>query len=144
LTYAHGSAFFIARTIADDWRKAPAGRKIVGTKSRSELLPLVNGRQAELLDNARLHRQLCLLERSTGGASGRERVDHPRGAHDDLANAAAGALVMARQQGELRPTHHLQRQAIVGDEYDRGPGDQWSVGPDPLHRYDGLPTQAEY
>ncbi len=73
---------------------------------------MVNSRQAVLLNNARLERQLCLLERSTGGASGRERVDHPRGSHDDLANAAAGALVMARQRGVLQPAHRLLSYAI--------------------------------
>jgi hypothetical protein len=26
---------------------------------------------------------------------GRDRIDHPAGAHDDLSNAAAGALVLA-------------------------------------------------
>jgi hypothetical protein len=72
-----------------------------------ELLPMINSRQAILLNNARLERQLCLLERSAMGASGRERVDHPRGSHDDLANACAGVLVMARQRGDLSPHHRL-------------------------------------
>jgi hypothetical protein len=36
--------------------------------------------------------QLCGLERRTA-RGGRESVDHATSAHDDLANAAAGALV---------------------------------------------------
>ena len=76
-----------------------------------ELLPMVNSRQVVLLRNDRLERQLCLLERSSG-ASGREKVDHPRGAHDDLANAAAGALVMTMQRGALLPPHRLQTHAL--------------------------------
>jgi hypothetical protein len=39
--------------------------------------------------------QLVSLERTT--SSVRDRVDHPKGLHDDLANAAAGAIVMAQQ-----------------------------------------------
>jgi len=49
-----------------------------------ELLPLVSGRRIELPDNAQLLRELRTLERRTG-PSGRDRVDHIRGAHDDLA-----------------------------------------------------------
>ena len=57
-----------------------------------ELLPLLNGGKVELLDNARLVSQLCSLERRTA-RGGRDSIDHARGSHDDLANAAAGALV---------------------------------------------------
>ena len=66
-----------------------------------ELLPLVNSGSCELLDHPRLINQLAALERRVG-RSGRDAVDHPRGAHDDLANSAAGALVMvARTVGLL-------------------------------------------
>jgi len=37
--------------------------------------------------------QLVSLERKT--SSVRDRVDHPVGMHDDLANACAGAIVVA-------------------------------------------------
>ena len=30
---------------------------------------------------------------------GRDRIDHPAGAHDDLSNSAAGALVLAADWG---------------------------------------------
>ena len=59
-----------------------------------ELLPLVNSGQALLLDVPELLRELRGLERRRG-TSGRDRVDHAPGAHDDWANAAAGALVLA-------------------------------------------------
>ena len=68
-------------------------------RSRSEayltLLPAINtpGR-IELLDNRRLISQLCGLERHAA-RSGRDTVDHPRGAKDDVINAAALALVGA-------------------------------------------------
>jgi hypothetical protein len=61
-----------------------------------ELLPLLNSRTAALLTNDRLERQLLSLERRTSPA-GRDQIDHPRGARDDLANAVAGALVMAQK-----------------------------------------------
>jgi hypothetical protein len=59
-----------------------------------ELLPRVNAGTVRLLDLPELLRELRGLERRRG-ASGRDRVDHTPGAHDDLANAAAGALVSA-------------------------------------------------
>ena len=58
-----------------------------------DVLPLVNSGKVELLDNTRLIAQLCSLERRTA-RGGRDTIDHPAGAHDDIANAAAGALVM--------------------------------------------------
>jgi hypothetical protein len=70
------------------------------SKSKSELyidfLPLLNSGACDLLDHDRLINQLVALERQrTRG--GRDRIDHPRGAHDDLANVAAGAIVFAMQ-----------------------------------------------
>jgi hypothetical protein len=59
-----------------------------------ELLPGVMSGQIELLDNKRLSAQLCGLERRTA-RGGRDSVDHAPGNHDDLANAAAGAIVLA-------------------------------------------------
>jgi hypothetical protein len=59
-----------------------------------ELLPLLNGRRCALLDNPRLIGQLCGLERRTA-RGGRDSIDHATGAHDDVANAAAGALLAA-------------------------------------------------
>ena len=61
-----------------------------------ELLPLVNSGRVRLLDVPELLRELRGLERRHG-ASGRDKVDHMPGAHDDRANAAAGALVLAAQ-----------------------------------------------
>jgi hypothetical protein len=59
-----------------------------------EMLPLLTSGRAHLLDDTRLVAQLLSLERRTGG-SGKDAITHPRGGHDDLANAAAGALVRA-------------------------------------------------
>jgi hypothetical protein len=61
-------------------------------------LALINSRRVELLDNARLVSQLCGLERRTA-RGGRDSIDHPPGAHDDLCNAAMGALLLANADG---------------------------------------------
>lgn len=64
-----------------------------------EFLPaLVSGR-VRLLDSDRLVRQLAELERRAG-RSGRDTVDHPTGGHDDLANAAAGALLLVAEHAQ--------------------------------------------
>ena len=65
-------------------------------KTKSEIylsfLPLLNSGQVDLLDLKRLRSQFVGLERRTSRA-GRDSIDHaPRG-HDDVSNAAAGALV---------------------------------------------------
>ena len=56
------------------------------------MLPMLNSRRVELLDNPRLCSQLCALERRTA-RGGRDSIDHAPGAHDDIANAVAGVLV---------------------------------------------------
>lgn len=60
-----------------------------------ELLPALRSRQVELLDIPKLRSQLLSLERRTS-RTGKDSVDHPprAGAHDDVSNSAAGALVM--------------------------------------------------
>ena len=63
-----------------------------------QLLPLVNAKRCELLDVHRLRAQLTGLERRTA-RGGRDSVDHAPGGHDDLANVAAGALVLAAGGG---------------------------------------------
>ena len=55
-----------------------------------DLLPLINSRRVDLLDNQRLIAQLCSLERRTTRGSGRDVIDHPPNGHDDLSNAVAG------------------------------------------------------
>jgi hypothetical protein len=59
-----------------------------------DMLPLLNSGRVELLDHPRLIAQLCQLERRTA-RSGKDSIDHPPGAHDDVANAVAGATVAA-------------------------------------------------
>lgn len=67
-----------------------------------ELLPLINAGRAVLLDQPELLRELRGLERRRG-SSGKDRVDHRSGQHDDAANAAAGALVLAAGANRNKP-----------------------------------------
>jgi hypothetical protein len=66
-------------------------------QSKSELytnmLPWINSRNVDLVDNERLVMQITGLERRTG-RSGKDSIDHGPGGRDDLANAVAGALAM--------------------------------------------------
>jgi hypothetical protein len=69
--------------------------------NRSELylafLPLLNSARVDLLDSPRMVAQFVGLERRTSRA-GRDTVDHAPGAHDDIANAVAGALVTKQNE----------------------------------------------
>jgi hypothetical protein len=67
-----------------------------------ELLPLVNSGAVRLLDDPELLRELRGLERRRG-QSGRDRVEHKPGAHDDRACAAAHAIVRAARGHALSP-----------------------------------------
>ena len=62
-----------------------------------DLLPLINSRGVDLLDHDRIVNQLIGLERRTA-RGGRDSIDHAPGAHDDLANAVAGALTLANRK----------------------------------------------
>lgn len=81
----------------EPFRKAGIAYEI-SEKPKGEIylngLPLLNAGRVELLDVPLLANQLCRLERRTA-RGGRDSIDHPPGEHDDLANAAMGALLDA-------------------------------------------------
>jgi hypothetical protein len=99
-------SYGISRVVGDRWGgefvREPfrnAGIQYdLSDKPKSEVyqatLPLLNSAKLELLDHPRLIAQLCGLERRTS-RSGRDSIDHGPGLHDDIANAAAGALLLA-------------------------------------------------
>ena len=58
-----------------------------------DALPLLTAGRVELPDNLRLVAQLLGLERRTG-RSGKDSIDHAPRAHDDVANATCGALLL--------------------------------------------------
>jgi hypothetical protein len=62
-----------------------------------ELLPAINSGKVDLLDSPVLIAQLARLERRTS-RGGKDSIDHPPNAHDDLANASAGVLVQLQQR----------------------------------------------
>jgi hypothetical protein len=81
-----------------------------------DLLPLINSRKIDLLDDARLVTQLVGLERRTGRGTGRDSIDHSPGAHDDVANALAGLAATAKRGG------YVSDMSWVRDDSD-GPDD---------------------
>jgi hypothetical protein len=74
-----------------------------------EALPLFMSGRCKLLDSRRLVGQFAQLERRTF-SNGKDKVDHPRNGADDLANAAAGALVLA---ATARPALHISDKAMA-------------------------------
>jgi hypothetical protein len=68
----------------------------------NELIPLINSGGARLLDNEKMLVQLATLERKIM-RGGKSSIDHPRGLHDDLGNAAAGALFYASSASNIAP-----------------------------------------
>jgi hypothetical protein len=63
------------------------------------MLPILNSRRCQLLDIPRLISQFHGLERRTA-RGGKDSIDHGPGQHDDIANAVAGAIVLA--------SHHVR------------------------------------
>jgi hypothetical protein len=85
---------------AGEWAREPFRLRGItydaSAKPKSDLyrdaLPLINSGKVRLLGNRRLVAQLTSLERRTSRA-GRDSIDHPPGAHDDVANAAVGVVL---------------------------------------------------
>jgi hypothetical protein len=65
-----------------------------GSAIYSDALPLYTSGRARILDNKRHTSQLAQLERKTS-STGRDRISHPAGGHDDLATASSLAMVLA-------------------------------------------------
>ncbi len=83
---------------AERW--AAAGIQCVPSEyTKSELyvrlLPMLNSGRCVLLDHQRLANQLLSLERRVSRGGSREIIDSPPKLHEDLANSAAGALVLS-------------------------------------------------
>jgi len=86
----------------------------VSALTKSEIyrdtLPLLNSGQIELLDHPRLIAQLAGLERRTA-RGGRDTYDHTPGGHDDVGNAAAGALTLC---SDLHRSAHIAMGETAG------------------------------
>jgi hypothetical protein len=103
-----------------DWRDPKSPDKLVSLAKADiyrELLPRLNAERVALLDQDRLLRQLVSLERRTG-STGRDIIDHAPGQHDDLANSACGALLLAsRSRSFSRPIAHamIDPKRLIGE-----------------------------
>ena len=80
-----------------------------------EVEPLFAQGAITILDHPHLLRELKNLERRPQ-AGGKDRVDHPRGQHDDYANALALAAAKARQGG-VRPVVHVPDVPRIGEHH---------------------------
>jgi hypothetical protein len=104
---AYGITKVVADKYAAQWPVSEFARNDItlehSERDRSaiyaDFLPLLTSGRARLLDHPRLVGQLANLERRTQ-PSGRDQITHPANAnaHDDLANSAAGALVLASEE----------------------------------------------
>ena len=100
----YGVTFVVGDRYAGEWpreRFAAHGIEyVVAGRPKTDLyrdtLPLLNSGRVALLDHPRLLAQLLGLERRTA-RGGRDSIDHAPGGHDDLANAACGALLLAQE-----------------------------------------------
>jgi hypothetical protein len=115
---------------AGEWAREPFRNHrieyLLADYTRSEayltMLPAINSGKIELLDHPRMIAQLCALERRTA-RSGKDSVDHPatKGAHDDIINSAALALVAAALTPKSNADNwceYLRRQIERAVEYD--------------------------
>lgn len=108
LLKSYGLSTVTGDRYAGEWPKEAFARHgikyLPAEKSKSELyvdmLPKLNSGEVELLDIPALTNQLINLERRTS-RGGRDSIDHAPGAHDDVANAVAGVIVLSKG-GEKR------------------------------------------
>lgn len=82
----------------------------------SEFQVLLNARRVELLDHTLLREQLLgLVYRG-------QSIDHMPGEHDDYANSAAGALVLASRRGAVSQGGFRAIRSTMFDDYAAGDG----------------------
>lgn len=98
LTRVVGDAY-AGETFRRDFEEAGISY-VVSTRTKSEIYddfePRLNAGEVELLDDGKLQEQLLTLVIRAGG-----KIDHQAGDHDDWANAAAGAMVLAAAQPQV-------------------------------------------
>jgi hypothetical protein len=86
------------RKVGIEYRAADLAK----TEIYRDFLPRLNSGEVDLLENQQLVTQLLSLERRTA-RGGRDSIDHPPGAHDDLTSAAAGVLVYLLSERRQTP-----------------------------------------
>jgi len=133
---AEALAPFRVKTIVGDnyggeWPKAEFAKRGITyelcEKNRSELylnlIPVINSKRCELPDDKRMIEELRRLERRRG-RSGKDSIDHPQYGHDDLANAAAGAVHLI-SAGTFIDTKQI---ILVGERRTAGGPDGYGYG----------------
>ena len=104
-----------------------------------EMLPLIS-RAVGLLDHRRLIDQLIGLERRTSFGTGQDSVGHPPGAHDDIAVATAGSVLLATAKRPQISNGHHRRARLCSLERRRTGAPAYSLrGP---HRAGGSETKG--
>jgi hypothetical protein len=100
-------AYRVSRVISDKWggdwpaesfRKHSISCEAAAAPKSDlyrELLPAINSRKIDLLDHPRSVSQLCALERRVA-RGGKDSIDHPPNAHDDVGNCIAGLFSLAK------------------------------------------------
>ena len=73
-----------------------------------DALPLFSSGRVRLIDSMRLVGQFASLERIASPA-GKDKIQHPRGGHDDACNSAAGALVLAQVGSQMMSTASMEK-----------------------------------
>jgi hypothetical protein len=89
-----GGDYYGAEWIASAWRTTGVSyirSELPKSQIYQECVPLFTRGLVRLPDHPKLLRELRLLERQTH-RGGKDSVDHPRGDHDDYANACCGVL----------------------------------------------------
>jgi hypothetical protein len=101
----YGCGYITSDAYAGRWVMDAFGRHgiqvVHSSRNKSDIyleaLPLLRAGRLQLLDNARLASQLVGLERRVS-RGGKESIDHPPGGHDDVVNAALGALTVVEDR----------------------------------------------
>jgi hypothetical protein len=80
----------------------------------NECSALFSEQRVQLLEEPRLLTELRMLERRPRPGGRPDLIDHPRGAHDDAANACAGALHLALKESASadRPDSYVRTSAL--------------------------------
>jgi hypothetical protein len=112
---------YAGRTFSGLFRRLEIAYHVMELK-RSDIyrgfLPLINGKLCRLPLNKVLRKQLLSLDRRSL-ASGKEIIDHPKDAHDDVANAVAGVVVMADKLRRERTIEEEKPDTTYGIFLDR-------------------------
>jgi hypothetical protein len=87
----------------------------------NECSALFAEQRVELVDDKRLLIELRLLERRPRAGGRPDAIDHPRGAHDDCANAACGALWLAAKESESQAGGFLRLEFLLREVSDEIP-----------------------